>query len=49
MYCPVEIISPLFTLEMNGIKRNKGEFVSPTMSHSIISLNIIKESIFIMF
>ena len=48
MYCPVEIISPLFTLEINGIQRNKGVFVSPTMLYSIISLYIVSESILIM-
>ena len=48
MYCPVEIISPTFTLEMNGIQRKNGVFVAPTMFYSIISLYIIKECILIM-
>ena len=48
MYCPVEFIHPLFTLEMNGIQRNKGVFVSPTMLYSIISLYMIRECILIM-
>ena len=48
MYCSVEIISPLFTLEINGIQRNKGVLVSPTMLYSIISLYIIRECILIM-
>ena len=48
MYCPVEIISPLFTFEINGIQRNKGVFVSPTTFYSIISLYIIRECILIM-
>ena len=48
MYCPVEIISPLLTLEMNGIQHNKGVFVSPTMLYTILSLYIIKECVLIM-
>ena len=35
MYCPIDIMSPLFTLEMKGIQRNKGVFVSPTILYSI--------------
>ena len=38
MYCPVEIISPLFNSEIKGTQRNEGVFVSPTMLYSIISL-----------
>ena len=30
MYCPVDIMSPFFTLEMKGIQRSNGVFVSPT-------------------
>ena len=38
MYCPVEIMFPFFTLELKGIQRSKGVFVSPTILYSIISL-----------
>ena len=31
MYCPVENISPFFTLRMDEIHHNKGVFVSPVM------------------
>ena len=38
MYCPVDIMSPFFTLEMKGIQRSNGVYVSPTILYSIISL-----------
>ena len=48
MYCPVEVLSQLFTLELSGIQRNKIVFVSSTFLYSITSLFIIKECILIM-
>ena len=41
MYCPVEIISPLFILEINGLQRKKAVFVAQTMLYTILSLYII--------
>ena len=38
MYCPVDFMSPFFSLEMKGIQLSKGVFVSPTILYSIISL-----------
>ena len=48
MYCPLEVVFPVFTLEMNGLQRNKGVFVSPTILYYIKSLYIIEECLLIM-
>ena len=35
MYCPVDIMSPFFTLEMKGKQCSKGVFVSPVILYSL--------------
>ena len=47
MYCPVDIMSPFFTLEMKGIQRSKEVFVSLLYSFSVISLYTIRKCVFI--
>ena len=43
MHCPVEMISPFLTFDINGMHRKRAAFVSPTILYSTISLYIIKD------
>ena len=42
MYCPVEMMSPFLTFDLNGMHRKRAAIVSPTVLYSTISLYIIK-------
>ena len=46
MYCPLDILFPIFTLEMNIIQRSEGVFVSPILMFFIILLYVIRERFF---
>ena len=37
MYCPVEMISPFLTFDINGMHCKRAAFVSPTILYSTIS------------
>ena len=46
MYCPVEIMSTFFTLEMKGIQRSKEVSITLLFSFSL-SLYIVRKCVFI--